>query len=180
MFMPQLNRGWRSILSSEANKMKRLLTLIFALMLLAPTARAGLYEDAMAAIEREDYPTAIGILKTIAEQGNPGAQATLALVYDMGHGVAQDSAEAVKWYRLAAAQGEKSALYNLAGMYDAGQGVAQDNVRAYMWYDLSVTAGNASAAADRDELAKKMSKQQIAEAKKMEADCLQKKPKLCD
>jgi hypothetical protein len=160
--------------------MKRLLTLILVLMLSAPAAWAGLYEDAMAAIEREDYPTAIGILKTIAEQGNPGAQATLALVYDMGHGVEQSSTEAVKWYRLAAAQGEKSALYNLAGMYDGGQGVTQDNVRAYMWYDLSVAAGNASAVPDRDELGKKMSKQQIAEAKKMEADCLQNKPKLCD
>lgn len=160
--------------------MKRLVTLLSFLMLSATAASAGTYEEALAAMERGDIATAVGILRTVAEQGNSGAQATLALAYDTGHGVAQDSVEAVRWYRLAAAQGERSAQYNLAGMYDVGQGTAQDVVRAYMWFDLSAAGGNSSAKDDLDALAKKMTPEQIAEAKQMAANCLQNKPTLCD
>ena len=39
-------------------------------------------------------------------------------MYDNGKGVAQDSKEAVKWYRLAADQGNASAQYSLALMLD--------------------------------------------------------------
>jgi TPR repeat protein len=45
--------------------------------------------------------------------------------------------------------------------------VAQDYVRAHMWYNLSASNGNAEAVIDRDELAKKMSAAQIAEAQKL-------------
>ena len=160
--------------------MKTIRFVLTILALIAQPARADPYEDAIAAVERGDYETAAGILKGFAEQGNPGAQAALALLYDMGHGVPQDSAEAVRWYRLAAAQGDKSARYNLAGMYDAGVGVAADPLRAYLWFDLSVAAGNKEAAAERDEVAKKLSAEQTAQAQAMAAACTKNAPKLCD
>ena len=37
-----------------------------------------------------------------AEQGNPNAQVNLGHMYAAGSGVAQDDAEAMRWYRLAA------------------------------------------------------------------------------
>ena len=40
-----------------------------------------------------------------AEQGDAKAQYYLGHCYNMGEGVAQDKAEAVKWYRKAAEQG---------------------------------------------------------------------------
>ena len=154
--------------------MKRLiLTLFSTLALSVSSAWAGPFEDAMFSYENGDYAAAVEKLRPLAEQGNVTAQATLALLYDTGYGVPQDLGEAVKWYRLAAAQGDKSARYNLGQMYDTGQGVPQDSVRAYMWLDLSVIAGNATATADRDAVAKKMSPQQIAAAKKLIAACQQ-------
>jgi TPR repeat protein len=47
-------------------------------------------------------------------------------MYDTGEGVAQDYAEAIKWYRLAAAQGYARAQANLGLMYLDGQGVAKN------------------------------------------------------
>ena len=40
-----------------------------------------------------------------AKQGDAQAQALLGVMYYEGHGVRQDDAEAVRWYRQAAAQG---------------------------------------------------------------------------
>ena len=158
---------------------RHILTLFSTLLLSVSGAWAGPFEDAMFAYEKGDYAAAVGMLRPLAEQGNVTAQATLALLYDTGHGVPQNLGEAVKWYRLAAAQGDKSARYNLGQMYVTGQGVPQDNVRAYMWLDLSVAAGNATAAADRDAVAKKMTPKQIAAAKKLASECQQPK-KACD
>ena len=47
-------------------------------------------------------------------------------MYDNGDGVAEDDAEAVKWFRLAAEQGLANAQHNLGVMYDNGEGVPQD------------------------------------------------------
>jgi TPR repeat protein len=70
------------------------------------------------------------------------AQVSLGNIYYLGHGVPQDYAEAVKWYRLAADQGYALAQFTLGTMYGNGQGVPQDYVRAHMWLNLSTTAGN--------------------------------------
>ena len=43
----------------------------------------------------------------------PWAQYSLGVSYEIGEGVAQDSAEAVKWYRLAAEQGNDDAKFSL-------------------------------------------------------------------
>jgi TPR repeat protein len=54
------------------------------------------------------------------------AQFNLGLCYNLGEGVAQDSQEAVKWYRLAVEQGNVKAQFNLGNNYSQGDGVAQD------------------------------------------------------
>ncbi len=45
--------------------------------------------------------TTLEELLSLAEQGNPTAQYRLGVMYDSGYGVAQDYAEAMKWYRRA-------------------------------------------------------------------------------
>ena len=67
----------------------------------------------------------------------------LASCTDIGQGVPQDYAEAVKWYRLAAEQGYAAAQYNLGVMYDNGQGVPQDYAEAVKWYRLAAEQGDA-------------------------------------
>ena len=48
-------------------------------------------------------------LKQTAENGDAEAQFNLGTMFENGRGVAQDRAEAIRWYRLAAAQGHAKA-----------------------------------------------------------------------
>ncbi len=68
------------------------------------------------------------------------------VMYDRGEeGVAQDYAEAVRWYQLAAAQGHAVAQFNLGVMFERGVGVAQDNAEAFKWFKLAAENRNADA-----------------------------------
>ena len=60
-----------------------------------------------------------------------------------GQGVAQDYAEALKWYRKAADQGHASAQANLGVFYNKGHGVSQDYAEAAKWYRLAAEQGDA-------------------------------------
>ncbi len=84
-------------------------------------------------------------LKKDAEGGDAEAQSNLGLMYTTGQGVPQDSAEAVKWFRLAADQGYAEAQSNLGFMYCTGEGVPQDDAEAVKWFRLSADQGHAEA-----------------------------------
>jgi TPR repeat protein len=88
-------------------------------------------------------------------------------MYDAGlSGLAQDHAEAVKWYRRAAEQGNVDAQATLGFRYERGQGVSKDYVLADMW--LSWAAAKGYQCADKcDALAAKMTPAQIAEAQRL-------------
>lgn len=128
----------------------------------------------------QDYTEAAKWFHRAAAQENAEAQHNLGVMYDRGQGVAQDYAEAVKWFRLAAAQGLANAQSGLGIMYYNGQGVVQDYVRAHMWFNLSAVSGNASSVRNRDNIAKLMTPQQIAEAQKMARECQARQFKGCD
>ena len=107
-------------------------------------------------------------------RGDAIAQGNLGFMYYSGQGVPQDYGEAAKWYRLAAEQGNATAQSNLGSMYYSGQGVPQDYVQAYMWVNLAASRFPPSAKEDRDEAARnrnivasKMTREQLAEAKKL-------------
>ena len=72
--------------------------------------------------------------------------ATLVL-YDLGDGVEQDYAEAMKWYRLAVDQGDADAQNNIGVLYDLGRGVEQDYAEAMKWYRLAAGSGRCRCAA---------------------------------
>jgi TPR repeat protein len=97
-----------------------------------------------------------------------------------GQAVAQNYAEALKWYRLAASQGMTSAQNSLGVMYALGQGTPKNPARAYLWFNVSVLSGNSGGVDNRDRIAKEMSSQQIAEAQQMTRDCQQRSFKGCD
>ena len=107
-----------------------------------------------------------------AAQGHALAQSNLGLMYDTGRGVAQNDAEAIKWYRMAAEQGYGPAQSNLGVKYARGQGVPRDNVRAHMWYSLAASRSASAkvrhlAQQDRDAVATLMTSAQIAEAEEL-------------
>lgn len=80
-------------------------------------------------------------------------------MYDLGHGVPQDHAAAVRWYRLAAEEGNAIAQANLGAMYANGRGVPQDDVLAHMWKNLAAAQGNEGARRNRDRLAERMTRE---------------------
>ena len=59
--------------------------------------------------------------------------------------MAEDSAEAVKWYRKAAEQGLAYAQCKLGLMYKDGIGVAEDSAEAVKWYRKAAEQGLADA-----------------------------------
>ena len=67
-------------------------------------------------------------------------------MYELGRGVPQDDAEAVKWYRKATEQGHAEAQYILGVMYAEGrQGVPQDYAEAVKWWRKAALQGYALA-----------------------------------
>ncbi|MGD0364841.1 MAG: tetratricopeptide repeat protein, partial [Bryobacteraceae bacterium] len=98
-------------------------------------------------------------------------QHDLGDLYRHGQEIPQDHGEAVKWSRKAAEQGLADAQYRLGLAYYNGEGVAQNYVQAHIWLDLaaSVSAGDdlKKYSSARDEVAAKMTPQQIAEAQRL-------------
>jgi S1-C subfamily serine protease len=111
----------------------------------------------------QDYAEALKWLRKAIEKGNASAQAILGMMYWYGDGVPQGYAEAVKWYRNAAEQGDALAQNNLGEAYAYGKGVPQDYSEAYKWFNLAASKGYQSALAARNNLASKMSPDQIAD-----------------
>jgi len=104
-----------------------------------------------------------------AKKGNVEAQLKLGWWLMKGQGVVkQDEAAGMNWLLMAANQGEPQAQYEVGLGYWKGRGVKADPIAAYMWLDLcSSEPGFDNAVAYRDKIAKKMSKDQIAQAKQM-------------
>jgi TPR repeat protein len=128
---------------------------------------AGPFEDAIAAYSRSDYAIAFRLFHLPAEQGNVAAQLNLSDMYYYGRGVTQGYAKAAKWFRKAAEQGHASAQTGLGFMYHYGQGVTQDYVEAHKWWNIAASKGDANAAKYGDNVAKRMTSAQIAEAQKL-------------
>jgi TPR repeat protein len=118
----------------------------------------------------QDYVEAVKWYRKAAEQGDANGQVMLGLMYDLGRGVSLNPAEAVKWYTMAAEQGDGAGQANLGLAYLNGTGVPKDYVLAYMWFDLAAAQESYSDSADaqnRDDLAKLMTADQIAEAQSL-------------
>jgi TPR repeat protein len=132
------------------------------------SAQAALAQALMAGdgIAR-DPAEAVRLARLSAERGNALAQTILAQAYLKGEGgVPRNVGEFLRWTRLAASQGNRPSMEILAVGYHTGAGMPQDYVQAHMWANLAASRGSARAAKLRDELAAKMTPEQIAEAQK--------------
>ena len=144
--------------------MRRVIVVVLLFTLAAPTW-AGL-DEGMAAYERGDYATAVPEFRTLAARGHTWAQVKLGLMYANGRGVRQDYSEAMRWYRKAAEQGDARGQYSLGFMYREGQGVPKDCVQAHKWFNLAASRGDANATENRDYVAERMTRAQIAKAQR--------------
>ena len=126
--------------------MKTLLAwVVLIFVVLAVPARAGPFEDDLAA----------------AARGDKAAQYNLGVRYARGLGVRQDFAIAVRWYTQAATQGMAYAQSNLGAAYALGQGVPKNYVTAHMWWNLAAAQGDTSASKNRAYFSTRMSSAQI-------------------
>ena len=101
-----------------------------------------------------------------AEAGDADAALTLGNMYLTGEGVAQDHAEAVRWFRLAADQGNADAQVNLGLAYGFGLGIPVDFVMAYMWVNLAASR-NEVAVELRDRIGTLLTSEQRAEGQRL-------------
>lgn len=127
-------RAWRSLIG-----------ILLATGMFTWQARAGQFDEAAAALRRQDYATAFRLFKPLAEAGDPAAQNNLGVLYRNGTGIPEDYTEALKWFRRSAEQGSSLAQYNLGLAYDEGQGVREDKQEAFKWFKLSAEQGDAAA-----------------------------------
>ena len=116
------------------------------------------------------------LLRLAADQGHAEAQTDLGYAYYYGDGgLPQDYAEAWKWCRMAAEQEDANAEVRdmLASMYYHGKGVPQDFVEAYAWFSVA-TRGWHSAVVHREEVAGKLTPEQLLQAQKRATELLKK------
>ncbi len=116
-----------------------------------------------------DAGKAVTWYRKAAEHEMAQAQYSLARMYMAGDRVAQNNKQAVKWLRRAAAHDYVLAKNRLGIMYERGLGVAKDEVEAYKWYILAAEGKNIAGIANRDKLAARLTRIQIAEAERKAA-----------
>ena len=66
----------------------------------------------------------------------------------------------------------------IGDFYLEGNGVPQSYVKAHMWYNIYAANGGWDGARKRDNVAEKMTSDQIAEAQRMASEMLEANPKL--
>jgi hypothetical protein len=126
----------------------------------------------------QNYTEAVKWYQAAADAGVAEAQLNLGLMYRQGEGVPQDYRAASHWFRKAADQDYAKAQAYLGSMYASGAGVPQDYARAHMWLNLAVASfppGDTRdlAIAERDSVAARMTRDQIAEAQRMAREWLE-------
>lgn len=130
-------------------RMLRALIASLGLVVVIVGARADTLQEAIAAVHRKDYPTAVRLLQPLARAGHPLAQSRLAQLYYQGHGVRESDALAWQWFERAARQGLAEAQFYLGNMYAYGHAplpLDADAARlAAQWYFEAARQGHAEA-----------------------------------
>jgi TPR repeat protein len=102
-----------------------------------------------------------------AEQGHSGAQCNLAVMQQNGWGVPVNEAEAVRLFTLAAEQDVAEAMIALGRHFAMDFSDSYDPVQAYRWFSLAALMNDVDANAKRDEIADKLTVEQLAAGNEM-------------
>jgi len=116
-------------------------------------------------VEPPEAGASLALMTAAGEAGYLPAQTELGRIYRDGDGVAQDFAEAMRWYERAAGQGDVGAQLFVADGYAYGMGVTRDRIEAYKWYEIAIRYWGPLAERARELVAEEMSEAEIAEAK---------------
>lgn len=103
--------------------MKRcLFAVMMILMLHISAARAGAFEEGLAAALMGDYGRAFSLFQPLAREGDARAQFNLGVLYERGQSAVPNFSKTALWYRLSAEKGHAGAQTNLGALYENGQG----------------------------------------------------------
>jgi uncharacterized protein len=122
---------------------------------------AVIYEDGKFGVPH-DEAKANQWWRKAADHGDEEAQILLAEKYIDGHAFGL----AAEWFRKAADAGNPDAQVRLGLLYERGDGVPQDYVLSYMWFSLAAATSTVNDE-HRDEVAAKMTREQIAEGQRL-------------
>ncbi len=131
--------------SCHQYRMKELLVLPIAFILLFGTPAFATIAQGLEAAESGDYTTSLKAWKLLAVQGDADAQFNLGVLYMQGLGVTPNYRVANKWFKLAAEQGDAKAQVGLGVMYIKGWGVVQDYRAAFKWFKKAAEQGRVEA-----------------------------------
>ena len=119
----------------------------------------------------KDSVEAAAWFRKAAVKGSASAQFSLGRMYYEGDGVEQSYPQAAAWLERAARQGNAPAQVLLSLMYATGQGVPGSTARAYLWINLA-SATVEQARVSREQIAKVIPAQEMAEGQKLTHDWL--------
>ncbi len=145
------------------------IALLGAVVLAGGSAAAETLADGLAAFDGGDYREAVRIWRSLADHGDDLALVALAGLYRTGTGVGQDMAAAARLYRAASDLDNADAQLNLGELLGGWFGIEPDRVAAHMWLSLAAAQGRAWADRHRQEIARRMSHAEIAEAERRAA-----------
>ena len=118
--------------------MKNVARLLQALAILSPSSTtAQSLGEGMAAYDQGAYVEALAIWRPLAEDGDPTAQSLIAMIYELGEGIARQPMLAAQWYERAARAGHPPSQYQLGRLYRDGVGVNQNDSQAFAWFSLA-------------------------------------------
>ncbi|MDH5180590.1 MAG: sel1 repeat family protein [Gammaproteobacteria bacterium] len=123
--------------------MKNTILLVVVIFSLISSPAFSLTTDnAVNAMRKGDFKTAINELRVLVEKNDPNAQFLMGMLYDAGNGVPQDQSVAATWYRKAAEQNHTIAQLFLGVFYYNGIGVEKDYKEAVRWFQSPALKGN--------------------------------------
>ena len=106
------------------------------------TMREDLAARAEAFSQAGNYREALPLFREAAEQGHPGAQYSLGLMYRQGDVIEHDDEKAMTWFRKAAEQGHAEAQFYAGWLYWKGEGVEQNEEEAIKWFRQAAGQGH--------------------------------------
>jgi TPR repeat protein len=145
----------------------------------ADDATAADVQSGWDAFEKGDYKGALAVWEPQAKKGDANLQLLVGSMYDYGQGVTKDKKEALKWYLMAAQQGSGRGQYAAGTLLGrGGDGIQTNLVEAYKWLTLASRSLAAQpgqvtpthALQLRSEIARQMSKADIAKAETLAGD----------
>jgi hypothetical protein len=124
-----------------------LAALVFCQSAALPTiSKAASAEEGNLAFDAGQYKEAESIWLALAKKGDPTAEFSLGLLYDLGKGVPENASTAFEWYLLAGQTGLAVAQFNVGVMYDSGRGTTRSMTKAALWYARAAAQGHSRAA----------------------------------